>query len=1047
MYDAGPFRVPFPFEPYPLQLHAMAAIRGGLAAGDVVVLESPTGTGKTQVLLNSVLSHIFEPVIAAQVEDAKPSQQPQQHQLPTGERAEATPEVGRGQKRQREHRGYRKRGRRGVANAPDEQDAFLVEQDAGEEAGERSLYTAVMSSSSSSACSSLVNSDDEEENGEEDTVWQALRKPKVYFSSRTHTQLQQLNEELHRTVFAQHPVRRRPHVVIGEKQTASPDEEPHTLRYVHVAGRQHLCLNASVKAAAGGSNERLNELCLEAMKYEYSKEGRAARKLQRSQGSSLRDIEDNIFAGNSGNGCGYCQRERLNILRDYVDIAPRQLSEMRDLGRRVGACPFLVTREMIRGADVVLIPYSYLVSPEMRHALLAGTATNEHATAEMEEENEEARSPSAVVTASSSHVHRPRKKAPPLPPCFSDDVIVVDEAHNIVEYCRSATSAALTATDLSLVRALLNGYNTRYEERLLTRNKQRIREMVAFVDKLVHYVKEKSSTTAESSNFGANVCDFSSFLFDAGVDTVNVYRFLAFLSESRLLPKLHGLVAFLSLNEEQQQQRQQSQKQRHIRAAITKWTEGNETDKSCISNKSNNKPDNDQGESAFLSLVRDRMAVTSALRRFDSFLQWYARSDECTRVVLRRSAIEKGKKEKEGAPMLQLLQLEPGTHTLFPVLQQAQAAVLAGGTMKPLALTCDPLFKQTNSLSCKTHAGDANSKDVVAGEEEQRQAPAVKKVRFTEEGHVVPSSSFAVFALGVGPSGQRVELQHTTRGQWQRHFEEVGAALLNFSRVIPAGMIVFFTSYEMQDLFVALLQSSGLYDKINAVKRVFREPGRVTASSTTTAAAAAGGGSGGGGGVSSEANTVDAMLEEYAGWIRAGGTGGAMLLAVMGGKLSEGINFNDDLGRAVIVVGLPYANPSDVELQLYLKHIARTRLETPSPSRAASTAGTSGVALSADADVVGDDALMPFSSPAQWGLFTDLCMRSVNQSIGRCIRHAGDYAVVILMDVRYGERADVRRRIASWMHPSVRVAHNFGECFRGVRDFFVSRRQQQQQKH
>jgi len=78
-------------------------------------------------------------------------------------------------------------------------------------------------------------------------------------------------------------------------------------------------------------------------------------------------------------------------------------------------------------------------------------------------------------------------------------------------------------------------------------------------------------------------------------------------------------------------------------------------------------------------------------------------------------------------------------------------------------------------------------------------------------------------------------------------------------------------------------------------------------------------------------------------------------MAVVGAKLSEGLNFSDDLARAVVMVGLPYPNASSPELKERLKYVSSLSKQKGEPGDAGKE------------------------------LYENLCMNAVNQSIGtRC---------------------------------------------------------------
>uniref|UniRef100_A0A3Q1N5S6 DEAD/H-box helicase 11 n=2 Tax=Bos TaxID=9903 RepID=A0A3Q1N5S6_BOVIN len=158
-----------------------------------------------------------------------------------------------------------------------------------------------------------------------------------------------------------------------------------------------------------------------------------------------------------------------------------------------------------------------------------------------------------------------------------------------------------------------------------------------------------------------------------------------------------------------------------------------------------------------------------------------------------------------------------------------------------------------------------------------------------------------------------------------------------------------------------------------------------------------------------KANRVEQVLLEYSRCIKhcgqAQGTEtGALLLSVVGGKMSEGINFSDDLGRCVVMVGMPYPNIMSPELQEKMAYLDQTLPRGPGQARPGKV------------------------------LVENLCMKAVNQSIGRAIRHQKDFASIVLLDQRYASPA-IQAKLPAWIRDRVEVKATFGPAFAALRKF------------
>jgi len=62
-------------------------------------------------------------------------------------------------------------------------------------------------------------------------------------------------------------------------------------------------------------------------------------------------------------------------------------------------------------------------------------------------------------------------------------------------------------------------------------------------------------------------------------------------------------------------------------------------------------------------------------------------------------------------------------------------------------------------------------------------------------------------------------------------------------------------------------------------------------------------------------------MDDFYNKVKDPGLKGAIFLAVCRGKVSEGLDFANENGRAVVVVGLPYASTKDPKVELKRMYI------------------------------------------------------------------------------------------------------------------------------
>ncbi|KAJ2139837.1 TFIIH/NER complex ATP-dependent 5'-3' DNA helicase subunit [Coemansia sp. RSA 788] len=177
-----------------------------------------------------------------------------------------------------------------------------------------------------------------------------------------------------------------------------------------------------------------------------------------------------------------------------------------------------------------------------------------------------------------------------------------------------------------------------------------------------------------------------------------------------------------------------------------------------------------------------------------------------------------------------------------------------------------------------------------------------------------------------------------------------GNLLTEMARVVPDGIVAFFPSYLYMESIVAMWNDNDVLKEVWKHKLIFVE--------------------------TPDAAETSVALQNYRAACSNGR--GAVLFSVARGKVSEGIDFDHNYGRAVIMFGIPY--------QYTESRILKARLE-----------------FMREAHQIRENDFLTFDA-----------LRHASQCIGRVLRGKTDYGLMVLADKRYS-RADKRSKLPRWI--------------------------------
>ncbi|XP_027854440.2 regulator of telomere elongation helicase 1 homolog [Aphis gossypii] len=564
--------------------------------------------------------------------------------------------------------------------------------------------------------------------------------------------------------------------------------------------------------------------------------------------------------------CQFYNNVELKSKEAFVENGIADIEDLVNKGKKFNCCPYYGSRELQKDVDILFTPYNYIIDPRTR-------------------------------------------KAQDIQ--FSDDVIILDEGHNVEKMCEESCSVNISSTDIALcidavtdvMKQLYDEKNTEFSAEPTQLKPREFSDDDICVLKALFLEIEKVIDGIELTNGTNDKKMEGSYVFKllqgADITPSNMSKFISFLNSVTLYMS--------STNSNAPHQAKE--------ACLYKFQQ-------------------------FLECVLQSLGSNGDPKNTDKYFRTYIQLEQ-SKYKPKNDTVKL--KELKKGKTLNFWCFSPGFGMRDLLDRNVHCIILTSGTLSPLAATISEI-----GIPVKVQLQNA---------------------------HVIKNNQVCVSVIKSGPSNKPLICNYSSRNN-SDFLISLGQTLVNFSRIIPGGTLVFFPSYPFLDQCVNHWQGCNIWASITKNKSIFVEP--------------------------KNKDVLNNVIDEYYNAIQE--NKGAMLLAVYRGKVSEGLDFSDWKARAVIILGLPYPPYQDPRVVMKREYLDEMRKEN-------------------------SECL----SGQEW--YKLEAIKAVNQAMGRVIRHIGDWGSIIFCDERYAS-FNIKSQLSVWLQPHIKVYEQFSIAYRENVKFF-----------